>query len=93
LIVQAVDAIATDLVEHLVRVAPLTPEQAERVVAEVVAAMGETVEAFVQRRHGELQRAGLVNTEIFARLDDELRTRRFAAPGLSQRQLRRLVYG
>jgi hypothetical protein len=89
----AQEAAFGDLVEHLVRVAPLTPEQAERVVAEVVAALGETVEEFVQRRHGELQRAGLVNTEIFARLGDELRTRRFAAPGLSQRQLRRLVYG
>jgi ribulose kinase len=89
----AQEAAFGDLVEHLVRVAPLTPEQAERVVAEVVAALGETVEEFVQRRHRELQRAGLVNTEIFARLGDELRTRRFAAPGLSQRQLRRLVYG
>jgi hypothetical protein len=89
----AQEAAFGDLVEHLVRVAPLTPEQAERVVAEVVAALGEPVEEFVQRRHGELQRAGLVNTEIFARLGDELRTRRFAAPGLSQRQLRRLVYG
>jgi len=91
--VQVAAALQDDLVEHLVRVAPLTPDQAGRVVSEVVAAMGETVEEYVQRRHRELQRAGLVNTEIFARLDDELRTRRFAAPGLSQRQLRRLVYG
>jgi hypothetical protein len=87
------EALLGDLVEHLVRVAPLTPEQAERVVAEVVAAMGETVEEFVQRRHRELQRDGLANAEIFARLTHELRARRFAAPGLSQRQLRRLVYG
>jgi hypothetical protein len=82
-----------DLVEHLVRSTPLTPGEARRVVAEVVGYFGEEVPEFVRRRHAELQRRGLTNDAIFGRLADELTSRRFAAPELSPRQLRRLVYG
>ena len=33
------------------------------------------------------------NEEIWPLVEAELRQRRFAAPGLSERQLRRIVYG
>ena len=82
-----------DLVAHLVRSTPLTPNEAARVVAEVVAYYGEAVPDYVRRRHAELKHRGLTNDRIFDEITAELAARRFAAPPLSARQLRRLVYG
>jgi hypothetical protein len=89
------DALAgfPDLLEHLERTTRLTRAEAERVVAEVLAYFAEPMEAFVARRHAELQSEELKNAEIFARIMAELRGRRFAAPELSERQIRRMVYG
>ncbi|GAA1106534.1 MULTISPECIES: hypothetical protein [Streptomycetaceae] len=82
-----------DLLAHLTRTSPLGPGEAARVVAEVIAYFSETTEEYVRRRHGELQARGLTNERIFARLGAELASRRVAAPELSTRQLRRIVYG
>lgn len=82
-----------ELVAHLVRSTPLSAGEAARVVAEVVGYFGEQVPDYVRRRHAELQAAGLTNDTIFATVAGELGTRRFAAPPLTVRQLRRMVYG
>jgi hypothetical protein len=82
-----------ELIAHLVRTTSLSPGEATRVVADVLGYFGETTEAFVRRRHAELQARGLHNDRIFARVADELAVRRVAAPELTARQLRRLVYG
>jgi hypothetical protein len=82
-----------DLVAHLVRSTPLTAGEAARVVAEVVGYFSEELPAFVRRRHAELKRCGLRNEQIFAALSAERATRRVAPPVLSERQLRRMVYG
>lgn len=78
---------------HLVRTSPLTPGEAARMVADVLAYFSETTEEYVRRRHGELQARGLTNERIFDRITAELPARRVAAPALSARQLRRIVYG
>ncbi|MEV4380393.1 hypothetical protein [Streptosporangium sp. NPDC049644] len=82
-----------DLITHLTRTSALGPGEAARVVADVLAYFSEPVEEFVRRRHAELKGRGLVNDEIFPRLIAELAVRRVAAPELSLRQLRRIVYG
>ena len=82
-----------ELVEYLARTTRLERGQAERLVDEVLSFLGEQPEQFVRRRHLELQRQGLSNALIFARLEQELSRRRFAAPAYSKRQLRRIVYG
>lgn len=82
-----------DLIAHLIRTTPLGPGEAARVVDDVLSYFSESVEEFVRRRHGELQARGLTNDEIFPRVAAELRNRRVAAPELSLRQLRRIVYG
>ena len=64
-----------------------------RVIVDVTTYFGETVEEVVRRRHAELHRGQRKNDEIWPAIAAELGQRRFAAPGLSQRQLRRLVYG
>ena len=60
---------------------------------DVLAFHAEPVEDYVRRRHAQLKTYGARNDEIFARLAAELDGRVVAAPGLSERQLRRLVYG
>ena len=82
-----------DLVDHLVRTTHLPAGVARRVVDDVVAYFSEPVEAVVRRRHRELQAAGLANAAIFDRIAAELAGRPVAAPSLSPRQIRRVVYG
>jgi hypothetical protein len=80
-------------VEHLVRTTPLPPPLARRVVEEVVSAFSEPVDELVRRRHRELKRSGLTNEAIFSRIASELTCRPVAAPTMTERQLRRAVYG
>jgi len=81
------------LVDHVAATTGLSPAEAARVVQDVVAFLHEPVEDLVRRRHAELQSRGAKNPEIFARIAAELDGRVVAAPALSERQLRRLVYG
>ena len=87
------DAELQDLVDHLVRSTRLDSDEALHVIDEVLAYLSECPAEYVARRHAELRREGLANAAIFDRLASELDRRRFAAPLLSVRQLRRLVYG
>ena len=96
-------SVPADLLDHLVGTRGLprseaagssrSRSEARRIVEEVVSFYGETAEAFVTRRHRELQAEGLRNRAIYARIAAELEGRRFRAPGLSERQIRRIVYG
>jgi hypothetical protein len=82
-----------DLAEYLSRSSRLNAAEARRVIDEVLHFLDELPEEFVRRRHWALQTQGLSNNEIFGRLSDELRERRFRAPAYTLRQLRRIVYG
>ena len=82
-----------DLVAHLVATTGLTESEAQRVVEDVVAYLAEPVEDYVRRRHAELKTYGAKNPEIFAQIADELARRVVAPPPLTERQLRRIVYG
>lgn len=84
---------ADDLVEQVSRTTGLTPDDARRVIADVMAYFTETAEQYVRRRHRELQTYGARNDEIFALVATELRHRPVRSPELSARQLRRIVYG
>ncbi|GLZ52134.1 hypothetical protein [Actinomycetospora sp. NBRC 106378] len=66
---------------------------AARVVADVVAYFSESVEEYVRRRHRELQARDRRNAEIWAVIASELATRPVRAGEVSERQLRRIVYG
>jgi hypothetical protein len=80
------------LVDHLVTGTGLTSAEAQRVIEDVVAFYAEPVEEYVRRRHAELKTYGAKNDEIFARIATELGDRVVAAPPLSERQLRRIIY-
>jgi len=81
------------LVRHVVATTGLAPAEATRVIEDVLAFHHEPVEAYVRRRHGELKLRGAKNADIFTALRDELADRLVAAPNLSERQLRRMIYG
>ena len=81
------------LLAHLQRTTAIGPGEARRVVEDVLAWYAESTEAFVRRRHRELRAEGTANPEAFDRIAVELVTRRVAAPALSTRQIRRVIYG
>ena len=81
------------LVERIVVSTGLSPAEAARVVEDVVAFHAEPVEDYIRRRHAHLRTYGAKNDEIFARIAQELAGRVVAAPELTERQLRRIVYG
>lgn len=82
-----------DLVRHVAATTGLDEPVAARVVADVVAYFGETTEEFVRRRHRELQARDRRNDEIWPRIAAELAARVVAPGDVSQRRLRRIVYG
>jgi hypothetical protein len=82
-----------DLVRHVATSTGLDEETASRVVADVMAYFGQTVEEYVVKRHQDLQGRNRKNNDIWPLIARELRTRRFRAPEASERQLRRMVYG
>jgi hypothetical protein len=81
------------LVRHVEGSTGLTTAEAARLVEDVLSFHDEPIEQWVRRRHAELKTYGSRNAEIFARLREELRGHVVAAPDLSERQLRRMIYG
>ena len=83
----------TELIDRVAGSAGLTLTEAARVVEDVLAWYREPVEDYVRRRHAHYRLYGKRNQEIFEVIASELAGRVVAAPPLSQRQLRRIVYG
>jgi hypothetical protein len=82
-----------DLVDRLADSTGLTRAEAARVVEDVLAWYREPVEDYVRRRHAYLRLYGKHNPEIFDLIAGELASRLVPAPCLTQRQLRRIIYG
>ncbi len=81
------------LARRLVQVCGLEGAEASRVVDEVLDAFDGTVDDFIAARHDALQREGWSNEAIYRRIREELAGQRFRAPALSERQIRRRIYG
>ena len=82
-----------ELIDYLTRLTGLPAGQCERLVQDILAQFNETVDQFVQRRHLELKARGYKNPAIYEQVLSEVALRRFVAPALSERQVRRLIYG
>ncbi len=81
------------VVAHVAASTGLSSREAARVVEDVLAYYAETTEAFVRRRHSHHRTRGMHNVEIFRTVKAELEGRVVAAPELTERQLRRIIYG
>ncbi|HTZ44105.1 MAG TPA: hypothetical protein VMB79_09595 [Jatrophihabitans sp.] len=82
-----------ELVERIVASTDLSPAEADRVVEDVLAWYSEPVVDYLRRRHAELRLRGVRNEQIYRTLVAEAGRRPFAAPALSERQVRRHIYG
>ena len=87
------ETVPTELIEHLTRISSLDSAKAQQLVEEVLSFYQEDVEQFITRRHSELQFQGLANSQIYSLISQELAHRCFPAPTLSERQIRRVIYG
>jgi hypothetical protein len=87
------EAVDPELIDRVAGSAGLTPAEAARVVQDVLAWYREPVEEYVRRRHAHHHLYGRRNPETFELISAELAGRVVAPPSLSQRQLRRIVYG
>jgi hypothetical protein len=82
-----------ELTAYVCRTTRLDADEAHRVVREIMGYLQETPEGYVRRRHHELQMQGRSNAAIYQQLMLELSAWRFRAPSLSERQIRRMIYG
>lgn len=82
-----------ELVARIAASTDLTAQEADRVIEDVLAWYREPLTDFVRRRHAQQQAAGVRNEQIYRQLAAEIGRRLFAAPDLSIRQLRRIIYG
>jgi hypothetical protein len=87
------DSYPQDLVRHVARSTGLDEATASRVVADVTAYFGQTVQEYVISRHEDLKSRSRKNDDIWPLIAGELKSRRFRAGELSERQLRRMIYG
>jgi len=78
---------------HLEETYGIAGEDYSRLVEEFLAYFGSTLEEYVRARHLALQRLGKRNPEIFRQIVEESQTLRFAERDLSERRVRRLIYG
>jgi len=90
---QARDPFPQDLARYLAASTALPPSTAVRVVKDVNAYYDESVEEYVRRRHAELKNQSRKNDVIWPEIAAEIAQRRFRAPDLTDRQLRRIIYG
>lgn len=86
-------SIPTDLIQHLSDISGLEPSEAQKMALEVLHFFSVTLEQFIVQRHAELQHAGYRNKEIFNLIESEVNTRLFTVAPVTQRQIRRAIYG
>jgi hypothetical protein len=82
-----------ELVQRVADSLGIEEGEAQRIVGEVIAYYQEPVESYILRRHATYKRQGLQNAQIFPLLIQELDERLVAPPRLSERQVRRIIYG
>jgi hypothetical protein len=82
-----------DLQNHVTQSYGIRAEEFVRLYEAFAAYFDVTLEEHVRRRHLELQKTGMRNPDIYAALLEEVPDMRFAARGVTERKIRRLIYG
>jgi len=82
-----------DLIQHLRAVTGLEAELLAKILNEVKSWYSEDLTAWVLRRHEEMQHQGMRNREIYGRIRDEAARMLVRPAQLSERQIRRMIYG
>ncbi len=79
--------------EYLLGIVDVSERDLDKLVEELLDHWSESVAEYVGRRHRELQRRGLPTRLVYGRIAQELEDRRFRPLPLSERQVRRRIYG
>jgi hypothetical protein len=87
------DSLSPEFREYLMRVVDLPEPLLDKLVGELRDHWSETADDFVRRRHVELQRRGVPNRLVYGQIARELALRPVKSPPLSERQIRRIIYG
>ncbi|MFT4725962.1 MAG: hypothetical protein ACI9UN_000457 [Granulosicoccus sp.] len=83
----------SELLEHICNHSSLNSGEADRLVQEILAFYDESAASFVRRRHHELQKSGMSNSDIYEFIARELTHHRFTSDPMTIRQIRRTIYG
>lgn len=81
------------LIHHLQQVTGQDAGSIVKILEEVHAWYHRDLPTWIRDRHQELQRQGLSNREIYPRLQAEIRTMLVRPAPLTERQIRRTIYG
>jgi hypothetical protein len=82
-----------DLLLHLQTVTGQSQSLLGKILEETRAWYAKDLATWIRDRHRELQRQGLRNREIYPRLQKEARQILVRPAPLSERQVRRMIYG
>jgi hypothetical protein len=82
-----------DFKDHIMFSFNLTEQDFERLMDEFLGYFGSTLEEFVRGRQAEFHKEGKKNQEIYTLIAQEAFRMRFAEDPLSERQIRRIIYG
>jgi len=82
-----------DFQHYILSMYRISQDEFSRLLEDIMEFFNLTLDDYVRLRHLQLQNQGVKNQEIYSRISQELGQRRFKAPELSERQIRRIVYG
>jgi len=82
-----------DLLRQLRAMTGLEDALLEKILREIQAWYARDLHDWIRDRHRDLQRQGMRNQEIFSRLREEMDQILVRPPRLSERQIRRVIYG
>jgi hypothetical protein len=82
-----------DFKDHIMFSFNLSDQDFHRLMDEFLGYFGSTLGDYVRARREELHKEGKKNDEIYSLIAREVSIMRFAADPLSERQIRRIIYG
>ena len=71
----------------------LTEDDFERLLEDFNYYYNLDIKSFIRTRHMLLKSDGYKNPEIYQMLSEEIKSRRFCGERISERQIRRIIYG
>lgn len=78
---------------HLLSSYPIEEDVLNHLLDDLGDYFSDDLQSFISRRHLQLQKEGIKNTEIYKQIQIELTERRYNMKPLSIRQIRRIIYG
>lgn len=82
-----------ELKNRLSHIIPIEFVDIDKLYEELISFFSDTQEKFITKRHRELQNEGYKNKDIYIILIGEIKHHLFKGKDLSERQVKRIIYG